>query len=150
MKWTGTIACALIATAALVSGWRHIRAYRVVGSTRYQLEVCAGALDIVWWGDSETDGHYNGDWDFFIEPRQGAWRLFVFPRGWPFAHEGEYQWTISTPLSLPLLIALLPTLWLWRLERRQPRVGCCRKCNYDLTGNVFGRCPECGEATAPR
>jgi predicted Zn-ribbon and HTH transcriptional regulator len=22
----------------------------------------------------------------------------------------------------------------------------CQKCGYDLTGNVSGRCPECGEA----
>jgi rubrerythrin len=24
--------------------------------------------------------------------------------------------------------------------------GQCRKCGYDLTGNVSGVCPECGEA----
>ena len=24
---------------------------------------------------------------------------------------------------------------------------CCRQCGYDLTGNVSGRCPECGTAT---
>ena len=26
--------------------------------------------------------------------------------------------------------------------------GCCRKCGYDLTGNVTGRCPECGREAA--
>lgn len=25
--------------------------------------------------------------------------------------------------------------------------GCCARCAYDLTGNVSGRCPECGCAT---
>ena len=25
--------------------------------------------------------------------------------------------------------------------------GHCQKCGYNLTGNVSGRCPECGEAT---
>jgi hypothetical protein len=27
---------------------------------------------------------------------------------------------------------------------RRRRMGRCRKCGYDLTGNVSGRCPECG------
>jgi len=31
----------------------------------------------------------------------------------------------------------------WRRRRR----GCCIACGYNLTGNVSGVCPECGEAT---
>lgn len=31
------------------------------------------------------------------------------------------------------------------LRQRFQRPGCCSKCGYDLTGNVSGRCPECGE-----
>ncbi len=27
---------------------------------------------------------------------------------------------------------------------RRDRAGCCAACGYDLTGNVSGRCPECG------
>ncbi len=32
----------------------------------------------------------------------------------------------------------------WRTARH--RRGRCRKCGYDLTGNVSGVCPECGAA----
>ncbi|MFQ5807377.1 MAG: hypothetical protein ACE5I3_13095 [Phycisphaerae bacterium] len=32
-----------------------------------------------------------------------------------------------------------------RAKRRIPP-GHCQKCGYDLTGNVSGKCPECGEA----
>jgi hypothetical protein len=32
------------------------------------------------------------------------------------------------------------------LVRRQLH-GQCPQCGYDLTGNVSGVCPECGEAT---
>ena len=31
--------------------------------------------------------------------------------------------------------------------RRRPKPGCCSSCGYDLTGNVSGRCPECGTGT---
>jgi len=55
------------------------------------------------------------------------------------------------PLWLPSLVLLIPTLLLWRRDRRRPRPGFCRRCDYDLTGNTTGRCPECGlEIAGPR
>lgn len=49
-----------------------------------------------------------------------------------------------------MLVGLAGALGLARvmrilLDRNKPRPGFCR-CGYDLTGNVSGRCPECGEA----
>ena len=34
----------------------------------------------------------------------------------------------------------------WRMygPSRNVPPGCCRRCAYDLRGNVSGRCPECG------
>lgn len=50
---------------------------------------------------------------------------------------------VSIPLWLALAVVLAPTLLIHaRLPRR--RAGCCLGCGYDLTGNVSGRCPECG------
>ena len=43
--------------------------------------------------------------------------------------------------------ALIAILW-WQEARRIPP-GHCRQCRYDLTGNVSGRCPECGTPVAP-
>ena len=48
--------------------------------------------------------------------------------------------------------------WWWsrqtdrRLSRRRKRLarGLCPGCGYDLTGNLSGVCPECGEARASR
>jgi hypothetical protein len=62
---------------------------------------------------------------------------------------------------LPVLFAaVLPTLaavtvWVcWdrpdeiRRQRQERRAkGLCERCGYDLTGNVSGVCPECGEAS---
>lgn len=49
------------------------------------------------------------------------------------------------PLWIPLLLAILATTTSWMLARRwQIPPGYCVNCGYDLTGNVTGRCPECG------
>lgn len=61
---------------------------------------------------------------------------FVFPT--------RVVWYVGIPLWLPLLGAAIPTAILWRRDRR-PAPGYCQGCGYDLTGNVTGACPECGE-----
>ncbi len=38
----------------------------------------------------------------------------------------------------------LPTLVLSHLRKRRVRPDSCSECDYDLTGNVTGVCPECG------
>ncbi|MBI5863080.1 MAG: hypothetical protein HZB38_00935 [Planctomycetes bacterium] len=50
-------------------------------------------------------------------------------------------WLIVAILGLPWLLAA------FRALRAPPgSVLACRKCEYDLTGNVSGVCPECGES----
>ena len=59
-----------------------------------------------------------------------------------------------TTLSFPLWIMFVPlaaypfVAFVRGPMRRykQKRHGGCSKCGYDLTGNVSGRCPECGAA----
>jgi hypothetical protein len=50
------------------------------------------------------------------------------------------------PFWLPLVTITIPTAILWYRDRRPPK-GHCQNCGYDLTGNVTGVCPECGQAT---
>lgn len=45
--------------------------------------------------------------------------------------------------SFAALVAALTLCW-WTVPPVQP-LGHCRKCGYNLTGNVSGQCPECGE-----
>jgi predicted amidophosphoribosyltransferase len=44
-----------------------------------------------------------------------------------------------------LALTSIPTAFLWWRGRRPTAVGHCRKCGYNLTGNISGVCPECGE-----
>jgi hypothetical protein len=58
----------------------------------------------------------------------------------------------APPLFLPAAAAAFPcvgffTLWLFARQRRRmriPRPNVCAVCDYDLTGNTSGTCPECG------
>ena len=67
----------------------------------------------------------------------------------------HYYEMFSECLTVPYwflcaIAAVLPAIWLrryWR-DRRVPSDGMprCAKCEYNLTGNVSGICPECGTA----
>jgi hypothetical protein len=57
---------------------------------------------------------------------------------------------VGVPLWSLLLIIGAPTCFgVWRNRRRIPP-GHCRTCGYNLTGNVSGACPECGERIQDR
>ena len=50
----------------------------------------------------------------------------------------------SLPLWIPFLIGVIPTLFSFWLERRAAPPCLCRVCDYNLSGNTSGHCPECG------
>jgi hypothetical protein len=51
-------------------------------------------------------------------------------------------WCFAAALIVVPMLDLLRYRW-----RRGRGIGGCERCGYDLTGNVSGRCPECGCAT---
>jgi hypothetical protein len=60
----------------------------------------------------------------------------------------HWSWRyINDTLSLALFVGVLAsTIVLVGLDfQRQFPPGHCRKCGYDLTGNVSGVCSECGD-----
>jgi hypothetical protein len=58
--------------------------------------------------------------------------------------------TVAVPVWIPLLVVAFPTALAWWRDRRRIPPGHCQCCGYDLTGNVSGRCPECGSPTEPK
>lgn len=71
----------------------------------------------------------------------------------PTPDQTPTNWDVTTlcvPLWLPFIVIASPTVFLvWRNHRR-PMAGYCGECGYNLTGNVSGRCPECGSPVPSR
>jgi len=84
----------------------------------------------------------------FFEVLRGKSEQFSFER-----HQGPSHayWHMRFRLWIvPLLAVPYPVFAFIRgpVRRwRRQRKGLCRKCGYDLTGNVSGVCPECGTPT---
>ncbi|MBK9118403.1 MAG: hypothetical protein IPM18_02215 [Phycisphaerales bacterium] len=53
-------------------------------------------------------------------------------------------WDVGTPLAIAFVVVAWAARGLWWGPFRKPLSGHCQACGYDLTGNVSGRCPECG------
>lgn len=62
--------------------------------------------------------------------------------GLPAVLRRDRLFSVSLPLWIPFVPILTLTLWCWWRDRR--RQGICRDCDYNLTGNLSGTCPECG------
>jgi hypothetical protein len=52
--------------------------------------------------------------------------------------------TLTIPLVPLIGVAVVPCAYFVLTGKRSKPRGKCRKCGYDLTGNVSGICPECG------
>ena len=140
VKWTGLAMCALLGSAWVVSqfmGGAYIGATTTLGVSR-------GAVGMLVY--TPDPGDYIG----WIGYRLNA----VDPRWWPSYDDRTSPQTstlprlrtrrLFVPLWIPLLPATIATVILWRRDRIPP--GHCRQCGYNLTGNVSGRCSECGHA----
>lgn len=58
---------------------------------------------------------------------------------------GSHVWTSDFKIfAFTVLTVAVPVAYVRYRESMVVPPGFCRKCRYDLTGNVSGRCPECG------
>ena len=71
-----------------------------------------------------------------------AWKVSFFLAGGGPRHEVT---SVMLPLWIPCAAIALPTGFLFRRDRRRIPPGHCQRCGYNLTGNVSGKCSECGE-----
>jgi hypothetical protein len=167
LKWIGMSACGAILAVWTVSIVGHA-AYK---TPHWTYDSGQGAFTVVhhtWSGDAESVAaweqqqavaagvHWNPNmsriataWErigFFL-PRFGGFPVYKLrnpPGASGVLHLQVHDGAAVLPYWLLLLPIALPTAVLWWRDRRRFPAGHCAKCGYNLTGNVSGRCPECG------
>ena len=136
LKWSGSAACALIAVLWFGSLWFAVWYAEV--SRGLVVGIGSGGLVVVAGVSVSEDGWH-------CRPvRETSFSESVL--WWHWAGRPLGGFGRAYPLWPPLLVLAVPTAVLWWRDRRYLK-GCCQSCGYDLTGNVSGRCPECGMAT---
>jgi len=147
LKWAGLILSLLIVTAwigslfwavyytrrgSYVDG-RHWRLCTTCG-----LSFAGGCLSHFGESGPKNTSGVTGYWQFGPG--------YVGQQTWmPHFEQAFFGFYLSVPLWIPLLLVVVPTVFLFRHERMYPG-HCCQRCGYDLTGNTSGVCPECGQA----
>jgi hypothetical protein len=139
LKWAGVVVSIIIAIAWAVSlrwGLIHTRQTRLGVSAITGKTIGYGRIMSV------SFGCVSCYWNQGLSPERGWWTIrFREPPRWlPVVYSGG----AVLPLWIPFLLVAIPTTYLWWRDRRIPP-GHCQKCGYNLTGNVSGICPECGE-----
>jgi hypothetical protein len=145
LKWAGLVVCLAIAGLWAASGMIRFG----VAVRRGSLSLFRGTCNLlVAYGDpsSAQPGPLVTIRPHFMMKKVDRLRWHA---GWPsIRSSGRTRnfalWLVTLPLWLPFGVVALPAAYLWYRDRRPPR-GRCRRCGYDLTGNVSGRCPECGD-----
>jgi hypothetical protein len=144
VKWVATLGSVVLVMIAVITCWAWTSF--VTESHSWVLGVQVGAVTVVHAKPAGFLPHLERGLAF-------RWTQFSFDDWSQFALWPKYDWRsrirhASVPLWLPLVIMAVPTGTLWWLDRRRIPPGHCQKCGYNLTGNVSGRCPECGEPAA--
>lgn len=120
-------------------GWRPPMSSRMLlASIRSERELAVGTVPRHGW-TVQTHACY-----FLAWPPTGV----ILPMAHTITRVGRTttnRWIqrVTVPLWLPLLLIAIPTALLCRRDRPLPRNRCL--CGYNLTGNLSGTCPECGE-----
>ena len=113
---------------------------------------------IIWerrWWDEEPHGiTYSHETDVvdFTPAKPPNWSLlglgFHHSRGVSRSLAYTDTWVLVPHWMVAAAGVVLPGAWVYRSvrDRRRRRLGRCPGCGYDLTGNVSGVCPECGNS----
>ena len=148
LRWTATIVAVLVLAFTVATFWYDFR----YGSLRWFVGVCGGQIHVVHVDDAYFlwDGHpvtVGAPMGAHVEPARPlpknytpAWSL------WPGWDSFPDTRGVYVPLWPFVLVPALMAGWRWWRDWPRPGPGQCRRCGYDLTGNVSGRCPECGVA----
>ncbi len=134
LKWAGLAVSVLLVAALVASVWVKVTLRRVP----HFVEFRSGAATYCWFPAGAGGPHARWAVDRQIYPHL---------TGLPFVYHEARYFIIDVPIWMLAVLVAIPTAWLWWRDRRGIPPGHCQRCGYDLTGNVSGRCPECGECS---
>lgn len=142
VKWSGLAAC----VAAITIWAATLRVLAGYSGMSCDVYVGGGVL----WINSISSKSALG-WQTF-DARQVSFGGRLVPetgisRSWTSSGQLRRTRYFNIPLWIPVLAMAVPTVWVWRRDRRVPP-GYCQSCGYNLTANVSGACPECGTTTS--
>lgn len=145
LKWCGLVMSLLMAVAwAFFIHWTWSHAtVRKAGNTtsRYvDAEIGAGCLVYVYDPTERMGRQIESRWDFRRESGVPTAVMWL-----PSVSLVSGLRLICMPLWIPFLILAVPTGFLWWRDHPRMLHGHCQKCGYNLTGNVSGVYPECGQ-----
>jgi len=136
--------------SVFIDEWKDIR---IIGSSRtYGLSRWKSSISVEILGPFPSTPSVNRDNLFAIDPRFPAKTMgFSFTAG-PVDVDGATVLLryAHVPVWFVLLApAILPFFWMIRFvvvfHRQTRTISCtCVHCSYNLTGNITGVCPECG------
>ena len=136
-EWAGLIFCAVLLVSYVPSLWWGLEWTNRTSTVIRTAE--NGRFTIIWFTNAApSSARFNRDpgWMLRGHKPSPSWR--------PYVVQSPASGLVVVPFWLPFLVVAAPTLWLWLRDPR-PRPGHCAICGYNLTGNVSGRCPECGQ-----
>ena len=146
LKWGGAVTCGLfllsyLATFVWYFQWEGRSCYVDVRSGWASFED-----DVSW---PSTGRGFDAGWNFnTASPYFRMWAKYASAAGsgpvrtvGPFLGRGLVAPLWPALLACVLLIGVPAACLAWR---DRPRPGYCSRCGYNLTGNITGRCPECG------
>jgi hypothetical protein len=133
LKWISAVACAAVAAAWASSVWLPVHCD--VGRCGFALGWGCVRFSVLGSATPST---------------QWAWKR-LYPQEdrihwWPSMSLHSLVSAVLIPLWMLSAAMFVSTAVFWRLDRQHIPLGHCRRCGYNLTGNVSGRCPECGAA----
>jgi len=159
LKWAGLVLSLLIAVAWAVSLRWYLRYFKaieeaprftIVPGAQYGIVIVrSNSGELVQYRTVKLSSGYLGYGTWVCLPRDLGWHATrirpASPRWKPLYYPSTAGTQVFIPLWIPFLIVAIPTGLLWYRDRRPIPPGHCQKCGYNLTGNVSGVCPECGE-----
>jgi hypothetical protein len=140
IRWSGLVVCAVMISAWIAS---HYWYAGVDFRGLYYVESDEGRIDI---GAFRHYERVKRDYETSIVVERISDTRFIRK----VSEHHKMRRIAWVPFWFLVMASGASSVYLFRRARRRITPGHCRTCGYDLTGNLSGVCPECGDVIQER